>query len=171
MNRATLKKSDGSVYDTVNQTVTTKSEEVSHGTGNTLTVNTDGSNGAYTSILNALNAANPGDTVLVKAGTYYQNIDISSAKSGDENSPITIHGENGAILDYSLDVNQCLSSPTNYPININSDSHDVIIEGFTVKGLYYKSGCAANRTKHVQLKGSNINRITIQNNRFEASTG
>jgi len=56
------------------------------------------SGGNYTAIQAGVTAANAGDTVLVKAGTY--NEAINFPKSGSlANGYITLMGEAGAILD------------------------------------------------------------------------
>jgi len=55
------------------------------------------SGGAYSSIQAAVNAAGPGDTVLVRPGTY--NEAMSFGKSGDASGSITLKGDGGAILD------------------------------------------------------------------------
>ena len=55
------------------------------------------SGGSYTSVQAGINAANAGDTVLVKAGIY--NEAITFPKSGSVNNYITLFGEAGAIID------------------------------------------------------------------------
>lgn len=154
-----LKNVSGTIIDTVNQTVTTKPDAVTYGSGNTLQVNTTGSGGAYTNIGTAITAANAGDIIEVAAGTYLQSIVVN--KSGTQGNPITIRGLNGAILD-----TDGVSTPGNRPIVVNDGIHDIIIEGFTVKGLH---GGVVNRNAHIYMVGTNISRITIQNNRFETS--
>src|SRR6267378_552940 len=56
------------------------------------------SGGNYTSIQAGLNAANPGDTVWVKAGSYNEAVVFSKSGSA-ANGYITLSGEAGAILD------------------------------------------------------------------------
>jgi hypothetical protein len=55
------------------------------------------SGGAYNAIQAAVTAANAGDTVLVRAGTYYEA--VSFGKSGITTGYITLKGEAGAIID------------------------------------------------------------------------
>ena len=55
------------------------------------------SGGNYTSVQAGVNAANAGDTVLVKAGIY--NETVTFPKSGSINNYITLLGESGAIID------------------------------------------------------------------------
>ncbi len=55
------------------------------------------SGGNYASVQAGVNAANAGDTVLVKAGTY--NETVTFPKSGYINNNITLFGETGAIID------------------------------------------------------------------------
>lgn len=64
-------------------------------TGRTLVVTNSG--GQYTTIQAALNAAVPGDTVLVRTGTYSEN--LTFPRSGAAGALIALQGENGATLD------------------------------------------------------------------------
>lgn len=53
--------------------------------GSTIYVNTTGSNGAYMSIQDAINAAGDGETVFVYSGTYYERLNL--------NKPVHLIGE------------------------------------------------------------------------------
>jgi len=55
------------------------------------------SGGAYATIQAGLNAAQPGDTVEVRAGTYNER--VTFPRSGTAGKYITLRGEPGAIID------------------------------------------------------------------------
>ena len=105
----------------------------------TLTVCPDGTC-AYTSIQTAINAATPGDTILVGNGTYNDDLVINKA--------LTLQGENQAtvIIDVPL--------AGSYGIYINAS--DVFLEGFTLQnGPTYgiKSAAGSNFTlRNVTVK-------------------
>ena len=78
-------------------------------------MNETGSNGAYTSIQTAIDAANPGDTIFVYSGTYAQDLEIGKS--------LTLIGENKA-------TTTVVGSGT--IVRITADSVD--ISGFTLSG-------------------------------------
>ena len=65
------------------------------GTGKTIVVARSG--GAYSTIQAGLNAAGPGDTVDVRAGTYNER--VTFPRSGTAGKYITLRGEPGAVID------------------------------------------------------------------------
>ena len=95
----------------------------------------------YPTIQDAINAANPGDTIVVREGTYYENLVVNV-------SDIVLRSEMGAektIIDGSFTGNV-----------VEISANNVTIEGFTIRrsgtngaGLYVKS---SNNTIH----GNNI---------------
>jgi len=119
------------------------------GTASAKTWYVDDSGGAdFTSIQDAVNAANKGDTIIVKDGTYGENVKI--------NKPITIKSENGAkkaILrakEYSDPVFEITS---NY-VNIIGFTVEGIIEDGqhrTDIGIYLASGI-----KHCTISYNNV---------------
>ena len=70
----------------------------------------------YKTIQEAVNAANPGDTIYVKAGIYYENITVDK--------PISLIGENNTTT--IIDGNH-----TGIRITVTADN--VRIQGFTVR--------------------------------------
>ncbi len=113
--------------------------------GATLYVNETGSNGAFTNIQEAIDAANPGDTVYVYNGIYFERLII--------NKTINLFGEN-----------------QNYTIINGSGSGDVIritanftsLSGFTVNGSGRVSEVAGIKLLGVQY--CNITNCNISNN-------
>jgi len=91
--------------------------------GDVLVVDGD-DEGAYNSIQAAVDAAEPGDTVLVRPGTYHESVTVDSA--------VKIVAPDGATLD---------GSDSDGPaIDVETDA-DVIIDGLTITG--YERGIAA----------------------------
>ena len=83
--------------------------------GAILYVNSTGSGGAYTSIQDAVDAANPGDTVFVYGGIYYENVII--------NTPVTLIGERG--------VTSINGSGSGKVVKIEVDN--VVVDGFNIE--------------------------------------
>lgn len=73
--------------------------------------------GNYTTIQSAINAANPGDTIFVYSGTYYENVVVN-------NKSINLVGEN-------KDTTIIDGGGTGNVVNVSSDG--VTISGFTVQ--------------------------------------
>ena len=84
----------------------------------TWTVDDDGPADFHT-IQEAINVANEGDTIFVKAGTYYEHIVI--------NKPLSLIGENRSTT--IIDGNGLLEI-------VNIVAHDVFLSGFTVRNGY-----------------------------------
>lgn len=105
-----------------------------------------GSAGAYRTLSAGLGSASPGDTVLLRAGTYGQ---LAPSVSGTSAQPITIKSYMGetATITGSV-VGLWIIGRT-----------DLILEGLTV----------SNSTGFCRLEDST--RITLQNNTFQNSTG
>jgi len=74
----------------------------------------------YTTIQAAVDAANPGDTIIVRASTYTENVDVNKEH-------LTIQSENGA----EVTVVQA-ANPDDYIFEVVADY--VEVNGFTVKG-------------------------------------
>ena len=82
-----------------------------------------------TTIQAAVNAASPGDTVVVPPGTYYEGVLVTT-------SGLTIKGSNAAVLDasghpYGIDVES--AAPGDPPVFPGCP--DLSIHGFTLDGL------------------------------------
>ncbi|MFY1112562.1 MAG: NosD domain-containing protein [Methanosarcinaceae archaeon] len=108
----------------------------------TITVNNStGPAADFESIQDAVNAAYDGDTVLVYAGMYTENVDVDKAN-------ITIRSESGNPLDT---VVQAVDSPQVFSVT----SDRVIISGFSIKG-------ADNSGSGIRLTG--VEYCLIENN-------
>lgn len=86
-----------------------------------------------TTIQAAVDAASPGDTVLVPPGTYRESVLVRT-------SPITIRGSHGAVLDAEGFNNGITvrnggfsEGPDGFPVCPALTLHDVVIEGLTIK--------------------------------------
>jgi len=105
----------------------------------TWTVDDDGP-ADFTSIQEAVNAANPGDTVYVKNGTYYENVDVNKAIS------LTGESKENTIVD---------GGGTAAVIYIEEDN--VLVTGFMVRnsgwGYYYyeSSGISIDRASFCNI--------------------
>jgi hypothetical protein len=156
--RVDLKRADGSLYDSVQRTVTTWAERYPFGesTGRTLNVPGD-----YSTIQAALNAASPGDIVLVAPGTRYEEVSISSSTSGTEGHPITIRGQGTVLQDNPT------SPDTNAFFRFLDNAHDIVIEGFELRGLRGYGGYTL-KNKQLTIVGNNVQRVVIRNNLFNS---
>ncbi len=111
-------------------------------TPTTIYVDDDGT-ADFTSIQDAINNALNGDTIIVRAGTYREEIFI--------NKSITLKGEAGAII-------ECL--PDAHGITLNANG--VIVDGFLIR--YATEG-------HYCLKLNNARNCIIKNCNFSSSYG
>ncbi len=118
--------------------------------GNTLHVGTDGRAGAagtepdpFDSIQEAVIHARPGDTVLVKKGVYREC--ISFPYSGTPDNPITLLGEEGAVIDGSSDVTLDWALKTDgswagqgvYTARVPFDADVVVVDDQTIISLWW----------------------------------
>ena len=104
---------------------------------NTITVPDD-----YPTIQSAINAANSGDTVFVKAGTYFENIVVNKtiALAGEDKETTTIDGGN---LDNTILVS----------------ADDVVVSGFSVidsSSPYPKSGIFLDNVQNSVVVDNNV---------------
>lgn len=89
--------------------------------------NGNGTAGApFKSISHAVSQAAPGDIVLVRSGVYKERIKVS--KSGRPETPITIRGERGAVIDGS-------STRKGAPL-VDILGSDIVFEGFQVQNSH-----------------------------------
>ncbi|MBK6942140.1 MAG: right-handed parallel beta-helix repeat-containing protein [Planctomycetes bacterium] len=98
-------------------------------TSSTAATITVSKNGAITSIQAGVDAAVAGDTVLVKAGTYFGVVDIGAAKTG-----LLLKGQGKVVLDARLEDGTPLGA------GIVIDADDVSIRGFIVRHAQDISG-------------------------------
>ncbi|MFC1787589.1 nitrous oxide reductase family maturation protein NosD, partial [Halobacteriota archaeon] len=96
--------------------------------------------GNYSTIQAAIDNASEGDTIIVRDGTYVENIDV--------NKRLTIQSENGS--DFTLVQAQ---SPYGHVFNVTADY--VNISGFTVNGASYSSGIYLGSGNHCNITDNN----------------
>ena len=111
---------------------------VANAAGSTLYVDSSGS-GDFTTIQSAVTAAGVEDTIIVKDGTYTENVTVDKA--------LTIQSENGA---KSTIVKAAATNAVVFDVNANG----VVIDGFSVQGLTDFDG----------IELTNVNDCIIQNN-------
>lgn len=113
--------------------------------------------GQYVTVQAGLTAANAGDTVLVKAGTY--NESVSFGKSGTATGYITLLGETGAILDGTGVGAEEL-------VSIDSKSY-VRVVGFEVRNLKKPGtpiGISVNGGgSYIEIRGNRVHNIENAN--------
>lgn len=144
--RATLLKADGSTYDTKILQVTTMPDKVAYGTGRTINIKADGT-GDYASIQLAINAALPGDTIILQPGDYTWGFSFTN-KNGTKGNPITLRGLAGAVFHDTVGGEA----------RLNDNSHDIILEGLNV------NSAPIDITKYSTLSlWTGVTRVTIQN--------
>jgi parallel beta-helix repeat protein len=100
----------------------------------------------YLTILAAVDAASPGSTIIVRDGTYIENVDV--------NKRLTIKSENSA--------ENCIVQAANSNDHVFEVTADyVTISGFTVKQVRspsgYASGIVLGTVKDCEISGNNIN--------------
>jgi len=139
-------------------------------------------NAAFTSIQAAVNAANPGDTIRVCAGTYVEQLTIDK--------PLSIRGDNGAIVKPSgVSMSATNSSGDSVAAIIfvkDADSvniRNLIVDGTdsgitgcgpALLGIFYQNSSgqiAHNAVKHMRLVGANLAGCQSGNAIFVETTG
>jgi len=95
----------------------------------------------YSTIQEAIDAASPGDTIIVKSGTYPENVNVTK--------PLTIQSENGAA---STSVQA--ADPSDHVFEITADN--VTISGFTVRGasVNWSAGIFLAHASHCTISGN-----------------
>lgn len=110
---------------------------VANAAGSTLYVDSSGS-GDFTTIQSAVTAAGVEDTIIVKDGTYTENVTVDKA--------LTIQSENGA----KSTIVKAAANAVVFDVNANG----VVIDGFSVQGTTDFDG----------IELTNVNDCIIQNN-------
>ncbi len=107
-------------------------------------VNRTGSGGCYSAIQSAVNAALPGDTILIQAGTYYQSVSVPADKTGVKIigvSKATVILDPGAPLgDNGITINASRVEVASLTIRNGASSavcvlgDDVVLRGLNITG-------------------------------------
>jgi parallel beta-helix repeat protein len=108
---------------------------------------------AYTTIQDAVNAAKPGDTIKVCAGTYQESVDIQKDRLKLESTPAL-----AAVIKAPAVV-----EPDPQAIVSITNAKDVSVKGFTITGPYTSSGCAGEH--YGVYVGANASNAKIEKNR------
>jgi parallel beta-helix repeat protein len=95
----------------------------------------------YPTIQAAVDAASPGDTIIVRDGTYIENVDV--------NKSLTIRSENGAEVTIVQAANP--NDPV-FEVRVNY----VSISGFTVKGATGTSGIYLNSANYSEISNNKL---------------
>jgi parallel beta-helix repeat protein len=96
----------------------------------------------YTTIQAAVDAANPGDTIIVKDGTYTENVNVNK-------DHLTVQSENGAETTIVQAAN-----PNDHVFSITADS--VNIDGFTIRDATEVSAISLYHVKHCNISDNNV---------------
>jgi parallel beta-helix repeat protein len=96
----------------------------------------------YSTIQQAVNAANSGDTIIVRDGTYIENVDVNKPH-------LTIRSENGA----KATIVQAASSD-DHIFEVTADY--VNISGFTVEGATEEAGIYLHGVDHCIISDNNV---------------
>jgi len=113
----------------------------------------------YARIGDAVNAASPGDTIIVRDGTYTENVDV--------NKQLTIKSENGS----AYCIVQAANPEDPYDPVFEVTAHSVNIEGLTVQGTadYYDPPGPPVGIYLKNMGNCNISGNNISNNRYGVS--
>lgn len=117
-----------------------------------LCVDASGVQAEFATIQDAADAATPGDTVLVFAGSY-EGFDI--AASGEPEARISYRAaDDGVVIDVPSSGDGCSDDPTGICI-VGSDElagvHDVVVEGFTIVDM--GRSCVASHSANPGVSG------------------
>ncbi len=117
----------------------------------------------YSTIQQAVNAAKDGDTIVVRDGVYYENVEIDKS--------VTLKSENGSA--------NCVIDGSKRGNVVTVIANGVVIDGFTVRnsgqewrnaGIYVESDCNVIRNNDVTNNGNGIQLWDSSNNRLTNNT-
>lgn len=136
--------------------------------GRTLTVAADGS-ARYRSVQSAVDAAAPGDTVLVARGTYRETVDVPAAKHG-----LTLKGATGNAEDVVITYDNASGTPkpgggtygTAGSATASFAANDLTVTGVTVQNTWERSAHPGTRDTQAVAVNASGDRQQYLNARF-----
>jgi parallel beta-helix repeat protein len=124
------------------------------GWSSTITVAPSGAD--YSSVQQGVDAANPGDIVVVKAGVYHEMVTLN--KSGSENKYITLQGEAGAVIDGSENGNNGIAIFSQNYIKVIGMEIQNFKSGRSPVGINVRGS-----SSHIELRNNKIHHIENAN--------
>ncbi|HPF36160.1 MAG TPA: right-handed parallel beta-helix repeat-containing protein, partial [Candidatus Krumholzibacteria bacterium] len=103
----------------------------------------------YSSIQAAIDAANPGETIDIEAGTYNENLIV--------NKSLTLLGANADAVCGARGAESVISPASGLPVSITAD--DVVFNGFEVTTAAHQYGIILSGTSNVEVVHNNVHDI------------